>query len=143
MMNPKSLTIETNNMSIQEIITKINNKYDTMERYKYRFTPKFDMTRQYQYTKLYREHEDDIIRHMLDNWRQLETLSFKTFTKSNTINTDLQDLLLESVYECFKDEKECLSDAEIESKLAVKLVKNFDKLIFMRTANTSTAYGFI
>ena len=80
---------------------------------------------------------------MLDNWRQLETLSFKTFTKSNTINTDLQDLLLESVYECFKDEKECLSDAEIESKLAVKLVKNFDKLIFMRTSNTSTAYGFI
>ena len=45
--------------------------------------------------------------------------------------------------ECFKDEKECLRDEEIESKLAVKLVKNFDKLIFMRTSNTSTAYGFI
>ena len=141
-MNSKSVT-ETTNMSIQEIITKINNKYDTLERYKYMFTPKFDMKRQYQYTKLHREHEDDIIQYMLDNWRQLETLSFKEFTNSPTINKDLQDLLLESVYECFKDEKECLSDEEIQTKLEVKLIKNFDKLIFIRTANTSTAYGFI
>jgi hypothetical protein len=107
------------------------------------FTPKFDMKRQYQYTKLHREHEDDIIQYMLDNWRQLETLCFKEFTNSPTINKDLQDLLLESVHECFKDEKECLTDEEIKTKLAVKLVKKFDKLIFIRTANTSTAYGFI
>jgi hypothetical protein len=120
-----------------------------MERYNDRLGIKYDKVRRNKYLMM-QDKSEDIIRYMLDNWREINELSFTEFTDCDTLNTDLQDLLMDTIDETFNsgtDEDlnltEDLTEEEIVSKLAPALTKKLNEMIFKRTAITSTPYGFI
>jgi hypothetical protein len=116
-----------------------------MEKYNDRFGIKFNSGRRNKYLMIQNKTED-IIRHMLDNWRETDKLSFKEFTDCDTLNEDLQDLLMDTLDRTFNsgtDEDLQLTEEEIVAKLAPELTKNLNDMIFKRTAMTSTPFGFI
>ena len=150
------ITIITRQKTLKEVLiyigcifNSISYKYEYMERYNDRLGIKYDKVRRNKYLMM-QDKSEDIIRYMLDNWREINELSFTEFTDCDTLNTDLQDLLMDTIDETFNsgtDEDlnltEDLTEEEIVSKLAPALTKNLNEMIFKRTAITSTPYGFI
>ena len=146
------MTVNTRQKTLKEVLiyisciyNSISYKYEYMERYNDRFGIPFNSDRRNKYLMI-QDKKEDIIRHMLDNWRETDELSFKEFTDCDTLNEDLQDLLMETLDRTFNsgtDEDLHLTEAEIVAKLAPELTKNLNDMIFKRTAITSTPYGFI
>ena len=150
------ITIITRPKTLKEVLiyigcifNSISYKYEYMERYNDRLGIKYDKVRRNKYLMM-QDKSEDIIRYMLDNWREINELSFTEFTDCDTLNTDLQDLLMDTIDETFNsgtDEDlnltEDLTEEEIVSKLAPALTKKLNEMIFKRTAITSTPYGFI
>ena len=150
------ITIITRQKTLKEVLiyigcifNSISYKYEYMERYNDRLGIKYDKVRRNKYLMM-QDKSEDIIRYMLDNWREINELSFTEFTDCDTLNTDLQDLLMDTIDETFNsgtDEDlnltEELTEEEIVSKLAPALTKKLNEMIFKRTAITSTPYGFI
>ena len=150
------ITIITRQKTLKEVLiyigcifNSISYKYEYMERYNDRLGIKYDKVRRNKYLMM-QDKSEDIIRYMLDNWREINELSFTEFTDCDTLNTDLQDLLMDTIDETFNsgtDEDlnltEDLTEEEIVSKLAPALTKKLNEMIFKRTAITSTPYGFI
>ena len=146
------LTIITRPKTLKEVLIHIGNiynnisyKYEYMEKYNDRFGIPDSKVRRNKYLMM-QDKTDDVIRYMLDNWREINKLSFKEFTDCDTVNTDLQDLLVDTIDQTFNlesDEDLQLTEEEIVAKLAPALTKNLNDMIFKRTAITSTPYGFI
>ena len=150
------ITIITRPKTLKEVLiyigfifNSISYKYEYMERYNDRLGIKYDKVRRNKYLMM-QDKSEDIIRYMLDNWSEINELSFTEFTDCDTLNTDLQDLLMDTIDETFNsgtDEDlnltEALTEEEIVSKLAPALTKKLNEMIFKRTAITSTPYGFI
>ena len=146
------MTVNTRQKTLNEVLiyigciyNSISYKYEYMEKYNDRFGIKFNSDRRKKYLMI-QDKTEDIVRHMLDNWREINELSFKEFTDCDTLNEDLQDLLMETLDRTFNsgtDEDLHLTEEEIVAKLAPELTKNLNDMIFKRTAITSTPYGFI
>jgi len=146
------MTVNTIQKTLKEVLTyiscifnSISYKYEYMEKYNDRFGIPFNSGRRKKYLMI-QDKKEDIIRHMLDNWREINELSFTDFTDCDTVNEDLQDLLMETLDRTFNsgtDEDLQLTEEEIVAKLAPELTKNLNDMIFKRTAFTSTPYGFI
>ena len=146
------LTIITRPKTLKEVLIHIGNiynnisyKYEYMEKYNDRFGIPDSKVRRNKYLMM-QDKTEDVIRYMLDNWREINKLSFKEFTDCDTVNTDLQDLLVDTIDQTFNlesDEDLQLTEEEIVAKLAPALTKNLNDMIFKRTAITSTPYGFI
>jgi len=142
-INPK--TLKEVLIYISCIYNSISYKYEYMEKYNDRFGIPFNSDRRNKYFMI-QDKKEDIIRHMLDNWREINELSFAEFTDCDTLNEDLQDLLMETLDRTFNsgtNEDLNLTEEEIVAKLAPELTKNLNDMIFKRTAITSTPYGFI
>ena len=146
------LTIITRPKTLKEVLihigciyNSISYKYEYMEKYNDRFGIPDSKFRRNKYLMM-QDKLEDVIRYMLDNWREINKLSFKEFTDCDTVNTDLQDLLVDTIDQTFNlesDEDLNLTEEEIVAKLAPVLTKNLNDMIFKRTAITSTPYGFI
>jgi hypothetical protein len=146
------MTVNTRQKTLNEVLTyisciynSISYKYQYMERYNDRLGIPFNSSRRKKYLMI-QDKREDVIRHMLDNWRETDELSFTEFTDCDTLNEDLQDLLMETLDRTFNsgtDEDLQLTEEEIVAKLAPELTKNLNDMIFKRTAITSTPYGFI
>jgi len=142
-MNPKLLKDVL--IHIGCIYNSISYKYEYMEKYNDRFGIPHSKERRKKYLMI-QEKTEDIIRHMLDNWREINELSFTEFTDCDTVNEDLQDLLMDTIDQTFSletNEDLQLTEEEIVAKLTPALTKNLNEMIFKRTAITSTPYGFI
>jgi hypothetical protein len=147
-----TMTIITSQKTLKEVLiyisciyNSISYKYEYMEKYNDRFGIADSKFRRKKYLMI-QDKTEDIIRHMLDNWRETNKLSFKEFTDCDTVNEDLQDLLMETLDRTFSletDEDLQLTEEEIVAKLAPELTKTLNDMIFKRTAITSTPYGFI
>ena len=146
------MTVNTRQKTLKEVLiyisciyNSISYKYEYMEKYNDRFGIPDSKVRRNKYLMM-QDKTEDVIRYMLDNWREINKLSFKEFTDCDTVNTDLQDLLVDTIDQTFNlesDEDLQLTEEEIVAKLAPALTKNLNDMIFKRTAITSTPYGFI
>ena len=132
-------------INIKCIYNNISYKYEYMEKYNDRFGISDNKFRRNKYLMM-QDKTEDVIRYMLDNWREIDKLSFTEFTDCDTVNEDLQDLLMDTIDQTFNletDEELQITEEEIVAKLAPALKKNLNDMIFKRTAITSTPYGFI
>lgn len=126
------------------IYNSISYKYEYMEKYHDRFGIPDNKARRKKYIMI-QDKTEDVIRYMLDNWREINKLNFTDFTDCDTLNEDLQDLLMDTINQLFNietDEDLQLTEEEIVAKLAPALTKNLNEMIFKRTTITSTPYGF-
>jgi hypothetical protein len=121
------------------------------------FAPKYDGYRTKSYFELNTKKEE-IIKFLLENWKtpnytneKLSIIIAPVIPDSKILN-DLRNILINSVisafYEKYKQDLNLEIEIEIEDVEAKKILEllineNFDNIIFRRTANFSTPYGFL
>ena len=135
-LNPKP---KPNTKSIQTIIHEIEDIYDSQ----FHFAPKYDGLRKDLYFKV-DDQKDQVIEYMVNNWREWQTLDISHITQvtSRPVLKDMQDLVRDTIFECFFNISNELEESVIIETLRLTLPENFDDLIFKKTAEPSR-YGFI
>jgi hypothetical protein len=110
--------------------------------------PKYDASRMEQYFRL---DKDQIMQILLENCHNPNFYSdelMHPITNDEKILEDLRNLLINTIVEeyaelCEKNTHFALKKFLVQIQIKPLLSKNFDELIFKRTANTCTPYGFI
>lgn len=116
------------------------------------FAPRYDGFRMNKYFETNTKKEQ-IVNFLLENWKTPNYPNEKLIEILNPITDskildDLRDVLIDSVLTAYYDKNKSTPDLEIEDTKAKQTLKpiiisNFENIIFRRTANYSTPYGFI
>jgi hypothetical protein len=116
------------------------------------FAPRYDAFRMNKYIQLNQEKEE-IVNFLLENWKTPNYTNEKLIEiidpiTDNKILDDLRNVLIDSVISAYYEKSKETPDFEIEDTIAKQTLKpfifsNLESIIFRRTANFSTPYGFL
>ena len=116
------------------------------------FAPRYDAYRMNKYLQL-NQKKEEIVNFLLENWKTPNYTNEKlieiiTPITDSKILDDLRNVLIDSVINAFYEKNKQTPNLEIEDTKVKQTLKpfimiNLENTIFRRTANYSTAYGFI
>ena len=116
------------------------------------FAPKYDAYRMNTYFQLNTK-SDEIVNFLLENWKTPNYQNEKLIEIINPITDpkildDLRNVLIDSVINTFYEKNKQTPNLEIDETIVTQTLKpfiimNLENVIFRRTANYSTPYGFI
>jgi hypothetical protein len=118
------------------------------------FSPRYDGFRLKKYANLNTKKEE-IVNFLLENWKnpnynneELIKIIDIDENKDEQILEDIRNVLIDSVISAFYEKNRETPNMEINNTNAVQIInqfiiKNFENMVFKRTANYSTPYGFL
>ena len=131
---------------------KMNDIMKTYLEFPPSFAPKYDAYRMNTYFQL-NKNTVEIVNFLLENWKTPNYPNEKLIEVINPLTDskildDLRNVLIDSVINAFYEKNKQTPNLEIEDINAMRTLKpfimiNLENTIFRRTANYSTAYGFI